>query len=180
MRIIAGALKGMKLLAPKGGETTRPTSSKVREAILHKITEDLEDAVFVDVFSGTGAVGLEALSRGARGCYFVEKDFSTSKILRKNMELACERLQKQGIYPSPYKVLCLPAEKALPALKNSHAEASWVLWADPPYATFFGWLKTFSPEKLSFYKNLELIVMELDSEDLNKIEFCLDGWEKNL
>ena len=180
MKIIAGSLKGMKVLAPKGDAQTRPTSSKVREAILHKVTEDIQGSVFIDVFSGTGAVGLEALSRGASGCYFIENDSGTLKILKKNMDLALERLSKQGLKPSPYRLMPLLAQKALSSLKPLACEdQSYVLWADPPYNQVFNWLKGFKAKKYSFLSSLKLIILELDSEYLNHDDVSFDGWKRS-
>lgn len=180
MKIIAGALKGMKLLAPKEGKSTRPTSAKVREAILHKIEGDLQGSVFIDTFCGTGAVGLEALSRGALGCYFIEKDFGALKILQKNMSLAHERLLKQDIRPHPYKVLKSPAKKALSAIKADPGEGlSYVLWADPPYSDILLWLQDLKAKPLSFFSHLKLIVLELSADDLERPDFFIEGWERS-
>lgn len=71
MRIIAGELGGMRLLAPKG-DHTRPTLGKVRESLFMILSGEIEGAVALDLFAGAGALGLEALSRGAEEAHFVE------------------------------------------------------------------------------------------------------------
>ncbi|MDP0491674.1 MAG: 16S rRNA (guanine(966)-N(2))-methyltransferase RsmD [Verrucomicrobiota bacterium JB023] len=86
MRIIAGSCRGLKLKAP--AEITRPTSDRVREAIFSMLQFVVEDAVVLDLFAGTGALGIEALSRGARKCTFVENHHRALKILRDNLALA--------------------------------------------------------------------------------------------
>ena len=72
MRIIAGEFKGRRLYAPKD-HRIRPTTDKVKESIFSMVAAYLEDAVVIDLFSGTGNLGLEALSRGAKRCYFGDK-----------------------------------------------------------------------------------------------------------
>ena len=76
MRIIAGQWRGRKIVAPKG-DTTRPTADRTRERLFSMLTSrlgDFEDLQILDLFSGSGALGLEALSRGAAHCTFVEQD----------------------------------------------------------------------------------------------------------
>lgn len=85
MRIIAGSLKGGALFAPKG-LTLRPTSDKVREALFDILRNSIEGASFLDLFAGVGAVGIEALSRGARCVIFVEKDPRHRQYIKKNLQ----------------------------------------------------------------------------------------------
>ena len=88
MRIIAGEWRGRKLIAPKG-DTTRPTADRTRERLFSMLTSrlgDFEDIQVLDLFAGSGALGLEALSRGAAHCTFVEQDPGALKALEKNVE----------------------------------------------------------------------------------------------
>ena len=88
MRIIAGDWRGRKIVAPKG-ETTRPTADRTRERLFSMLTSrlgDFADLQVLDLFSGSGALGLEALSRGAAHCTFVEQDSGALKALEKNIE----------------------------------------------------------------------------------------------
>jgi 16S rRNA (guanine966-N2)-methyltransferase len=93
MRIIAGQWRGRKIVAPKG-EITRPTADRTRERLFSMLTSrlgDFEDLQILDLFSGSGALGLEALSRGAAHCTFVEQDKDAIRALEKNIEtLAAE------------------------------------------------------------------------------------------
>ena len=84
MRIIAGSRKGHRIGAPKG-DTTRPTGDSVREAA-YNLIGPVEDAAVLDLFAGSGAMGLEALSRGARRCVFVESDRAACAVIRDNLE----------------------------------------------------------------------------------------------
>lgn len=86
MRIIAGTWRGRPLAAPKG-DTTRPTADRTRETLFSMLTSrvgDFEGLAVADLFAGSGALGLEALSRGAGSCLFVEQDRAALDILRAN------------------------------------------------------------------------------------------------
>jgi 16S rRNA (guanine966-N2)-methyltransferase len=89
MRIVAGRHRGARLEAPRG-EATRPTSDRARQALFDTLTGgrfdlDLNDSVVLDLFAGTGALGLEALSRGAARAIFVEKDRAALAALKRNI-----------------------------------------------------------------------------------------------
>lgn len=87
MRIIAGEWRGRKLAAPKG-EATRPTADRARETLFAMLTSrlgDFEGLQVVDLFAGSGALGLEALSRGAASCLFVEQDRAACDVIRANV-----------------------------------------------------------------------------------------------
>lgn len=90
MRIVAGTYKGAKLAAPKG-QSVRPTSDRVRESLFNILDHSIDDFVLegarvLDLFAGTGALGLEALSRGAKYCLFIENTASARGIIRENVE----------------------------------------------------------------------------------------------
>ncbi len=88
MRVVAGELKGRKIHAP-AGSATRPTADRVREALFSALTarlgNDLSDEVVLDAFAGSGALGIEALSRGARTATFVERDARARDALRRSI-----------------------------------------------------------------------------------------------
>lgn len=87
MRIIAGKWRGRPLVAPKG-DSTRPTADRVREALFSMLASRIgsfEDLAVADLFAGSGALGLEALSRGAKSCIFVEQDKPALDALRTNI-----------------------------------------------------------------------------------------------
>ena len=85
MRVIAGSLKGRRLVCPKG-DTIRPTADKVKEAMFGALQFYLPGAVVLDAFAGSGALGIEALSRGATHTDFVELSAEHIKTLRQNLE----------------------------------------------------------------------------------------------
>ncbi len=84
-RIIAGRAKGLRLI-PVPGETTRPITDRVKEALFNIINQDIIDARLLDLFGGTGSVGIEALSRGAGFVQFVELHSQVVKVLRENLQ----------------------------------------------------------------------------------------------
>lgn len=125
MRIIAGTFRGRPLVAPKG-DATRPTADRTREALFSMLTSrvgSFEGLAVADLFAGSGALGLEALSRGAASCLFVEQDRAALDALRTNAD-------KLGIRPDirAGSVLSLgPAPKPLD-----------LIMMDPPYGTGAG------------------------------------------
>jgi 16S rRNA (guanine966-N2)-methyltransferase len=97
MRITSGTFKNFSLVSPKG-DAVRPTQEQVRSAIFNMIGDFIIDKTFLDLFAGSGAVGLEALSRGAEFITFIEKDRLALTALKSNIEkLKCE--SKVKIYP---------------------------------------------------------------------------------
>lgn len=84
MRVIAGKYKSRRLVAPTGVQT-RPTSDRLRETLFNVVAPHMEDSVWLDLFAGSGAIGIEALSRGARSVYFVESSVAAARIIRKNL-----------------------------------------------------------------------------------------------
>ncbi len=85
MRILGGDARGMKLLSPKGMKT-RPMNARVKEALFNILGSSIEDAVVLDLFAGSGSLGLEALSRGAKECHFVERGSHALPVLQANLE----------------------------------------------------------------------------------------------
>ncbi len=84
MRILAGQAKGMEIRAPKG-RSTRPTSSRVRGAVFNRLGGSVAGASVLDLFAGTGSLGLEALSRGAASAVFVESSRPAARIIEENL-----------------------------------------------------------------------------------------------
>lgn len=86
VRVIAGSAKGRKLFAVPG-DGTRPITDRVKEALFNILGADIEEATFLDLFAGTGSVGIEALSRGAAQTVFIEKAHKALDVVRRNLEL---------------------------------------------------------------------------------------------
>ena len=122
MRIIAGSARGKTLLAPRGSRT-RPTPARVREALFALVAAHLPAARVLDLFAGSGALGLEALSRGAASAVFVDFDTEAICALRRNL----------GTMASRATVLPIPATAALRRLASSGQRFD-LIFLDPPYA----------------------------------------------
>ncbi len=124
MRIIAGSRKGARIFAPRG-QDTRPTSDRVREAAFNLIGP-VGDAVVLDLYAGSGAMGLEALSRGAARAVFVESDREACRTIERNLD----KLQLTGAV-----VLCDDAVRVLAAEVTAGRRYDLVC-VDPPYRRF--------------------------------------------
>jgi 16S rRNA (guanine966-N2)-methyltransferase len=127
MRIIAGKYRSRVLKSPRSSKTAalRPTSDRLRETLFNILGPAVEGAVFVDAYAGTGAVGIEALSRGAREVIFLEKDPAAVALIRRNLEAL-------GIQ-SGVEILAVDAARGLELLAARRAHAHFV-FLDPPYA----------------------------------------------
>jgi len=123
MRIIAGKYKGRKLNGPTGLEL-RPTGDRLKETLFNVFGPSVNGAIVLDVFGGSGAIGIEALSRGARQAVFIEIDAKACRLIRRNAELC-------GIN-SGYRIVQQDAFMALRALAREGFKAS-IVFFDPPY-----------------------------------------------
>jgi len=125
MRVIAGKARGKRLLSPRGMHT-RPTADRVREALFSIILSryELDGARVLDICAGTGALGIEALSRGAESCCFIENEINALKILKQNLSTTCcaERAD----------LLEMDVLKALPLLAGRGSRFR-IIFFDPPY-----------------------------------------------
>ncbi len=125
MRVLAGALKGQRLVTASG-PVTRPTSDRVRIACLDTLMPYLPGGAFLDLFAGAGAVGIEALSRGAPSAAFVESDGHALRALRENVS-------HLGLVDRA-RVIRDDAARAVAALAR-RGERFAVIFLDPPYAS---------------------------------------------
>jgi 16S rRNA (guanine966-N2)-methyltransferase len=123
MRVIAGKYRSRRLAAPPG-TATRPTSDRLRETLFNVVAARVPDSVWLDLFAGSGAVGIEALSRGARTSTFVESSSAAARIIRKN-------LQSLKIEEG-FEVIEREAATALRML-DSQAVTYDFCFLDPPY-----------------------------------------------
>jgi 16S rRNA (guanine(966)-N(2))-methyltransferase RsmD len=123
MRIIGGEAKGRKLIAPKG-LTTRPTTDRVKEAVFNILGNKVRDAVFLDLFGGTGAIAIEAISRGAAEAVICEKDFQALRVISHNIISAN--------FTEKIKVLKIDALMALKILAKENYRFD-IIYLDPPY-----------------------------------------------
>ena len=122
MRIITGSARGCRLKTPKGADVTRPTADRVKESLFNILGQMVAGRKVLDIFAGTGNLGLEALSRGAESAVFVDK--ATAKLIAENLQLT--RLQEKGIVRSGDVFAELSRQAA------GKAEFS-LIFCDPPY-----------------------------------------------
>ena len=140
VQIGAGWAKGMRCVAPEG-EKTRPTSARVRAAVLNMLQGQIERARVLDLFAGSGAIGIEALSRGADSAIFVEKAPAALAALRKNLAEIERRAQVQGLPPPRSVVVGGDAGVALERLCGAEANQGFeLIYVDPPYRDVPSWL----------------------------------------
>ncbi len=123
MRIISGTNKGKKLYAPEG-KAVRPTGDKIKEAIFNIIGPIDEESIVLELFAGSGSMGIEFLARGAKYCTFVDKSNKSLNYVKKNLEL-CNFTDKAEIIANDY-------EKAIINLSKNNEKFDYI-FADPPY-----------------------------------------------
>lgn len=127
MRIVGGKHRGRHLKGPKDSKKTRPTSDRVRESLFNILALYVKDSVFLDLFAGTGAVGIEALSRGAIRLIAVEKDRQMVQIIRENLSILGEEAE----------ILPVDVLKAINQL-HKRGDIFNIVFADPPYHLMAG------------------------------------------
>ena len=159
MRVISGKARGTKLNT-LDEKITRPTLDRVKESVFNIIQSNLEDCVFLDLFAGSGAIGIEAASRGAKKVILCDKSKEAIQVINKNLEKTHLK-EKAEIYNCDY-LICL----------NSLKEKVDIIYIDPPYALS---LIENSLNKILELHNIDanvLIILETDEEEriLNFIE----------
>ncbi len=123
MRVIAGSARGRALLGARGGRT-RPIADRVKASVFDILAPRLEGATCLDLFAGTGAIGIEALSRGAAGAIFVESDRRMAQLIRRNLENC-------GLAASA-RVVCADVRRAARSMAR-RGERFDLVFVDPPY-----------------------------------------------
>lgn len=123
MRIVSGINKGMKLYAPEG-MSVRPTSDKIKEALFNVLGHIDQESIVLDLFAGSGGIGIEFLARGASKCIFVDSSNKSLSYVRKNLEL-CKFKEKTEIIKNDYV-------RALDDFAKQGIKFDYI-FADPPY-----------------------------------------------
>lgn len=121
MRVIAGTARSLPLKTPTGMDT-RPTTDRIKETLFNVIQNEVPGAAFIDMFSGSGGIGIEALSRGARKCYFLENDKEALNCIKDNLKFT--RFEDQAVVLS---------QDAFLSLNNIYEKEIDVIFMDPPY-----------------------------------------------
>ena len=121
MRIISGTLKGRKILG-YDIEGTRPTMDRVKESLFSIIQNKIRGSIVLDLFAGSGSLGIEALSNGASKCFFIDNNIELINIIKNNTKNITEDIQ----------VLKMDYKTALEMFKNSNIKFD-IIFLDPPY-----------------------------------------------
>lgn len=155
MRIISGTARGTKLYTLEG-QITRPTLDRVKESLFNIIQNDIANSIFLDLFSGSGAIGLEAASRGAKKVILCDKSKEAIKIIEKNIEKT-HLNKKVELYNLDYEAL----------IKTKIKEKIDIVYIDPPYNSDFA-IKSikYIIEKELIDENSNIIIETDDDEKM--------------
>ena len=150
MRIISGKARGTKLYTLEG-DITRPTLDRVKESLFNIIQNDIVDSSFLDMFSGSGAIGLEAASRGAKDVILCEKNKEAISVIKKNIEKTHLDVK---LYEMPYEKMLESLDKKID-----------IVYIDPPYKTDLVYKSVKKMLNLDLLGSESLIIVETDEEE---------------
>ena len=170
MRVISGKCRGTHLAAPEGMET-RPTTDRIKETLFNMIAFDIPGCTFLDLFSGSGAIAIESLSRGAASAVLVERGAAALKVIHQNLE--------KTHLTNDARVLNMEVNAALSKLKMQNEQFD-IIFMDPPYAmeNIMGVLKEI--ENNGLLKEDGYIILERGSNTIVNLPQNLVLWkEKN-
>ena len=151
MRVIAGEKRGALLISPPGNEI-RPTYDMVREAVFGKLLFDIPGKTILDMFAGSGAVGIEALSRGAAFVYFVDRDEKAIQTVRANVQ--------KTKYEEKSKIIKNDYTSALKLFKNGTKFD--IVFIDPPYASGYYEKALILLDENGLLNDIAVLVLESD------------------
>lgn len=164
MRVIAGKAKRLQLKTPKGMDT-RPTTDRIKETLFNMIQDKIYDVRFLDLFSGSGGIGIEALSRGAGYACFVEQNKEAAAVIRENLSFT--RLARQA------EVLVMNAGLAVSRLRGE--EEFQIAFMDPPYGKELELAILQNPDFYEILSMHALIIVEADLQ--THLPEDLDGFK---
>lgn len=153
MRIIGGKAKGTKLYTLEG-ENTRPTLDRVRESLFNILQFELQDSVFLDLFAGSGACGIEAISRGAKKAILCDNAKQAIAIIRKNIEKT-HMEKKVELYETGFNTL----------LETKIKEKLDIIFMDPPYQTDYAYQAVKIIMKNKLIDEDSILIIETDQEE---------------
>ena len=153
MRIIRGSARGTKLYTLEG-KNTRPTLDRVRESVFNIIQNEIKESTFVDLFSGSGAVGLEAASRGAKKVILCDKSKEATQIINKNIEKT-HLQEKVKLYNTDFVSL----------IKNKINEKIHIIYIDPPYDSDYIYISIKEILEKEIIDENSIIIIETDQEE---------------
>ncbi len=148
MRVIAGTARSLPLKTPEGPDT-RPTTDRIKETLFNILQPYLSNCIFLDLFSGSGSIGIEALSRGARHAYFVENNPKAFACIQHNVKFT--KFEEQTT---------LLKQDVLGALTAIHEKEADVIFMDPPYAAGYEERVLKVLREMSYVTEDTLIVVE--------------------
>jgi 16S rRNA (guanine(966)-N(2))-methyltransferase RsmD len=164
MRIISGTSKGRKLVTPRS-QSLRPTSDRVKESIFNILQDEIVGKVVLDLFAGTGNLGIEALSRGAKKTIFVEKGRQALRLIQRNLtQFGLE--ERSEILPKD-------ANRAIGILKQK-GESFDLILMDPPYEKGLIQRTLMKLNSYPIYHKDSILVIEHDRRE--PLSTVMDGW----
>ena len=156
MRIISGKARGTKLYTLEG-KNTRPTLDRVKESLFNIIQNEILDCTFLDLFSGSGAIGLEAVSRGAKESILCDNSKEAIEIIKKNIQ--------KTHFEKNVKLYC---DKFDNLLKNKIEEQIDIVYIDPPYETNLAIQAINILLEGKLLKETSIIIVETDREEIEE------------
>ncbi len=159
MRVISGVARGTKIKTIENN-STRPTLDRVKESLFNILQDKIKEAVILDLFAGSGALGIEALSRGAKKAYFCDKSYEAIKVIKENLNKT-KFLDKSVIFNSDYLV----------AMKKIKEKLS-IVFLDPPYKLDLSINAIRELLKLKIIDEDTIIIIETDefNRDINELK----------
>lgn len=160
MRIISGKARGTKLYT-LDGENTRPTLDRVKESLFNIIQSKIKDCIFLDLFSGSGAIGLEAASRGAKKVILCDKSKEVIQVIKRNIEKTHTEEQTELYHTSSQELL-----------ENKIKEKVDIIYIDPPYKTnlAFESVRTILDKKIINKNSIMIIETDEVERVINQIK----------
>lgn len=152
MRVIAGEARRLPLVAPEGKET-RPTTDRIKETLFNMIQDEIPGCVFLDLFSGSGGIGIEAVSRGAKEAVFVEMAREALRCIRQNL--------KKTRFESRATVLPMEVSYAISKLGKQGKKFD-IIYADPPYRKDYETKLLYALEESGIVHSDTLVILETD------------------
>ena len=173
MRVISGTAKGTKLSSIES-LSTRPTLDRVKESLFNILQNKIEDSTILDLFSGSGAIAIEFLSRGAKQAYLCDNNLAAIKMINANLDKT-KLIDKAIIMKKDYR-------KALEILKKENIQFD-IIFLDPPYQSDFAVDATKRILSLNLLKEKGTIIIETDDEkqellEMEKLDIRIDDIRK--
>ena len=160
MRVISGKAKGTKINSIESTET-RPTLDRVKESLFNIIQNDIKDTLVLDLFSGSGAIGIEFLSRGAQKAYFCENNYNAVKVIEQNLEKTNLK-EKAVVIENDYK-------KVLKKLNVLNLKFDYI-YIDPPFQKNIATVAIKELLKNELLKDDGIVILETDEKERELME----------